>query len=82
MRMWGSTDERVPMMPRNRWRRIPGGRDVMVDDIAAFVDCIENEDRPLITAREAAQPIEILMAAFISAARNEEVQLPIPRNST
>ena len=79
MRMWGSTDERVTMMPRNRWRRLAGGRDVMVDDIAAFVDCIENEDRPLITAREAAQPIEILMAAFISAAQNEEIRLPIPR---
>ena len=45
MRMWGSTDERVPMMPRNRWRRLDGGRDVMIDDIAAFVYCIEN-DRP------------------------------------
>ncbi len=82
MRMWGSTEERVPMMSRNRWRRLDGGRDVMIDDIADFVNCIENEDRPLITAREAAQPVEILMAAFMSAARNEEVQLPIPRNST
>ena len=82
MRMWGSTDERVPMMPRNRWRRLDGGRDVMIDDIAAFIDCIENDDWPLITAREAAQPVEILMAAFMSAARNEEVQLPIPRNPT
>jgi predicted dehydrogenase len=54
----------------------------MIDDIAAFVDCIENDDRPLITAREAAQPVEILMAAFMSAARNEEVQLPIPRIQT
>ena len=80
MRMWGSTDERVPMMPRNRWRRLDGGRDVMTDDIAAFVDCIENDDRPFITAREAAQPVEILMAAFMSAARNKEIRLPIPRN--
>ena len=82
MRMWSSTDERVPMMPRNRWRRLDGGRDVMIDDIAAFIDCIENGGSPLITAREAAQPVEILMAAFISAARNEEIQLPIPRNPT
>ncbi len=80
MRMWSSTDERIDMMPRNRWRRLDGSRDVMADDIAAFVDCIDNQDRPLITASEAAEPIEILMAAFMSAARNKDIQLPIPRN--
>lgn len=81
MGMWSSTSERRIMMSRNRWRSVGGERDVMVDDIAAFIDAIEIGGRPDVTAREAAQPIEILMGAYVSAARGEEVSLPLPRNN-
>lgn len=81
MGMWSSTGGRRTMMPRNRWRSVGADRDVMVDDIAAFVEAIETDRRPDITAREAAQPVEILMGAFASAARGEQVSLPLVRDN-
>ena len=78
MGMWGSTARELKVMPKNRW--VPLQPEEGNADIRAFVDCIEQGREPIMNVQEAAAITEVILAAYASAARGEEVQLPLPRS--
>ena len=78
MGMWGASHPVYSPMPKRRW--VPfGSRDVMADDVAAFVEAIESGAQPDMNARRAAELTEVILGGFVSAARGEVVGLPLPR---
>jgi predicted dehydrogenase len=52
----------------------------MAIDAAHFVDCIDNDVEPDLNAAAAAGIAETILAGYESAARGEEVSLPLPRD--
>ena len=56
-----------------------GSGNVMADDVAAFVKAIDDGTQPDMNAKRAAALTEVILGGFISAARGEEVSLPLPR---
>ncbi len=45
----------------------------------AFVQCVEDGHEPDVNPRVAASMTEVILGAYASAARGEEVSLPLPR---
>ena len=78
MGMWGASHEAYSPMPKQRWAAMPGPN-TMALDVAEFVDCIEEGREPAVSPRVAASLTEVILGAYVSAARGEEVRLPLPR---
>ncbi len=78
MGMWGASHPAYAPMPKRRWTALRSGS-VMADDVAAFVEAIDTGVQPDMNARTAASLTEVILGGFISAARGEEVTLPLPR---
>ena len=78
MGMWGASHPAYAPMPKQRWVAL-GSRNVMADDVAAFVRAIDDGVQPDMNAKRAAALTEVILGGFISAARGEEVSLPLPR---
>ena len=78
MGMWGASHEAYSPMPKRRWVAMPGPN-TMALDVAAFIDCIEEGQEPAVSTRVAASLTEVILGAYVSAARGEEVRLPLPR---
>ena len=80
MGMWGASNPRFEPPPKRRWVGPYEERSTMAADVAAFIDCIERGREPQVNAEVAASLLEVLLAGYISAARNEEIALPLPRD--
>ena len=48
-------------------------------DLSLFIDCIEYDKDPEVSLADAAKVLEVLFAAYRSAATGEVVRLPLPR---
>ncbi len=80
MGMWASTQRESNVAPKRRWVSAGGERPGLIDDVAAFVDCLERGEEPVLTAKKAAPMVEVILAGYVSAARGEPVKLPLPRD--
>ena len=72
MGMWGGTT--VDAIPKKTWKTV-GGPDWIKREFQAFVDAIENDTPTEMTAELAAHSVEIIMAAYRSAATGRMVEL-------
>ena len=79
MGMWGASMPAYQPHPKRRWVGLHDGQNPMAADVAEFVDCIEQGREPAINAEVAASILEVLLAGYVSAARGEVVELPLPR---
>ena len=79
MGMWGARSPVFEAIPKRRWVNVSADVFPMAEDVAAFVDCIEQDREPEMTARVAAPFTEVILAGYASAARGEKVRLPLPR---
>ena len=79
MGMWFGREPEYVAMPKRRWVSLDASRDTMVIDAAHFVDCIDNDVEPELNAAAAAGIAETILGGYESAARGEEVSLPLPR---
>jgi len=82
MGMWRPSSPQYAPKPKRRWVALTEAENVVAMDIAAFIDCIDEERRPPIDAQAAAANLEIVLAGYVSASRNEPVKLPLPRTSS
>ena len=80
MGMWEARMSKYESMPKRRWVRLNEGQIPMKDDVAHFLDCIENDREPELNAVAAASIVEVILAGYTSAARDEPASLPLPRN--
>ena len=81
MDMWGSTQRRHAVAPKQRWVPMGGDRRrSQYDDVVAFIDCIESGREPDMNVREAAALVDVILGGYVSAARGEPVRLPLPRS--
>jgi predicted dehydrogenase len=71
MGFWQSTQEAPGTRPKEHWLPVVAG--ARRGDAAAFLDCIEQQRDPDVTAADGAALVETLMAAYVSAARGEPV---------
>ena len=79
MGMWSSTQAESKVMSKKRWVALNDQSRVMAGDVAAFLRCIDQDREPEMSARCAAQLVEVIMAGYRSAAKGEEVRLPLAR---
>lgn len=79
MSFWSSTQKAPENRPKQVWVNIQKELHKPVNDVSRFVDCIESDKESDMSARESAEVVEVLMAAYISASKGDVVQLPIPR---
>ena len=61
-------------MPKNKWKSI-SGQDWIKEEFTAFVDAIDKDTPTEMTAELAAQSVEIITAAYRSAASGQVVTL-------
>ena len=92
MGMWAASHPAYAAMDKRRWvtfgdtgKKIVGlpnrsSGNVMADDVSAFVTAIEEDAQSEMDAKAAASLSEVILGGFVSAARGEEVKLPLPRN--
>jgi predicted dehydrogenase len=79
MGFWTSTQSEAGLRKKGTWQSILGsGR----SDASYFVDCLDAGRESEMSAAEAAQATEVLLAGYRSAATGEVVTLPLPRHST
>ncbi|MBN1190571.1 MAG: Gfo/Idh/MocA family oxidoreductase [Dehalococcoidales bacterium] len=71
-RLWGVSDEPI----RSLHFQLPVGSSFAVQE-SHFVDCILNDRQPLITGVDGARALEMVIAAYRSAASHEPQTLPI-----
>jgi predicted dehydrogenase len=76
MAFWQSTQDEVHVRPKRTW--LPMGP-AAKSDAAYFLDCLDAGQDSEVNAAEAALSTEVLLAAYLSAARNQLVTLPLPR---
>ena len=77
MGFWRSTQLRGGVTPRPEWyvpETVPAR-----SDQSLFVDCVEQDREAEVTAFDGAKIVEVLFAAYQSAATGEVVSLPLPR---
>lgn len=72
MGMWASTLAALPVQKAAYEPLFPDARHV---DVAAFVDCVTAGRQPEVTARDGVHHLEILMAAYRSAATRQAVRI-------
>ena len=80
MGMWPGRAPEFQAMPKRRWVSLDRAHHTMEIDVAHFVDCIDNDREPEMNAAVAASLTETILAGYVSAARGEEVRLPLPRD--
>ena len=80
MGMWFGREPEYVAMPKRRWVSLDPSRDTMAIDAAHFIDCIDNDVEPELNAAAAAGIAETILGGYESAARGEEVSLPLPRD--
>ena len=80
MGMWGATSPEFEPPPKRRWVQLDVDKGLFDNDVAAFVDCIEQGREPEMNAKAAAPLTEVILAGYMSAARGEVVKLPLPRS--
>ena len=80
MGMWASTQRESNVMPKCRWVTLAAEGRGLVDDVAAFIDRLEEGREPEMNARAAAPLTEVILAGYASAARGEVVALPLDRD--
>jgi predicted dehydrogenase len=73
MMMWRSTAVAGGNPPKRGWDVLANETNWYPLDIKRFVDCLETGARPDITVEEASLSLEVLMAAYQSAASNSTV---------
>ena len=78
MGMWEASHPAYAATPKVRWVPMPAPN-TMDLDVAAFIDCIEEGREPDVNAGVAASLTEVILGGYVSAARGEEVALPLPR---
>ena len=64
-------------MAKRRWMTTFDDRGTMVQDVARFVDCIEEDAEPVMNPAFAAPFTEVILAGYRSAATGETVALPL-----
>lgn len=79
MGMWAASSPRFQRLPKQRWVPLSGPASLMARDVAAFVDCIEQGREPEMNAAAAASILEVIFAGYLSAARRQEIALPLTR---
>lgn len=79
MGMWRSTQQEAGVQPKRRWQPLFDEAQVMAEDVAQFVRCIEEGRRPVMDPRTAAPLVETIMAGYASAAWGRWVDLPLPQ---
>lgn len=80
MGMWASTNAEVDTMPKNRWVLLNDDSMVMHNDVNVFIDCINTDREPIMNAAAAAPLTEVILAGYISSARDQSVTLPLSRD--
>ena len=81
MGMWAATQRESGVMPKRRWATMYDERAGLADDIAAFIECLDQDREPEMNARAAAPLVEVILAGYVSAARGEKIKLPLPRKA-
>ena len=71
--MWGSTQTKSTGPPKRQWVSVSDAQGR--DEIASFVDCVENGVESEMNAEMAAPSISVITAAFQSAASGKVVQI-------
>jgi predicted dehydrogenase len=79
MGMWEPSHPAYGAPPKQTWTQLPLPN-AMALDVDAFVRCIEEGREPDVNPRVAASMTEVILGAYASAARGEEVALPLPRS--
>ena len=79
MGMWASAQRESGVMPKRRWVTPGDEGAVMPNDVAAFIECIEQDKEPVMSAMFAAPFTEVILAGYMSAATGKEIKLPLPR---
>ncbi|MBI4306866.1 MAG: Gfo/Idh/MocA family oxidoreductase [Chloroflexi bacterium] len=73
MAMWSSTQREVRPRPKNQW--LPIEEFTQEADIRAFLDCLDRRSEPEMNARVSVHHIEVIMAAYRSAASGKPVTI-------
>lgn len=81
MGMWGASSSEFQPLPKHRWMGMDEGSNVMTSDVDSFINCIEEGRQPEMNAEAAALSLEVILAAYVSAARGEAVSLPLPQTT-
>jgi predicted dehydrogenase len=78
MAFWASTTEASGGRPKRTW--LPAAP-APASDASYFLDCLDAGRESELSAVEAADATEVLVAGYTSAARGEVVALPLPRRA-
>lgn len=73
MAMWGSTARETKPRPKDQW--VPFEEFTQEADIGVFLDCLEGDEEPEMNARDSVHHIEVIMAAYKSAAKGRPVNI-------
>lgn len=77
MAFWSSTQEEMGALPKVAWIPAQDAR----DDIHHFIDCVQRGEASDVDCGVAAHVLEVLLAAYRSAAEGGEVRLPLERQA-
>ena len=80
MGMWAASSPRSRRRPKQRWATLSDPITPMSRDVTAFIDCIEQGREPEMNAAAAASILEVVFAGYLSAARGQEISLPLARS--
>ncbi len=78
MGMWEPSHPAYVAPPKRTWSPL-SLPNAMALDVDAFIRCIEEGREPDVNPLVAASMTEVILGAYVSAARGEEVSLPLPR---
>jgi myo-inositol 2-dehydrogenase / D-chiro-inositol 1-dehydrogenase len=73
---WQSTQEEMHLMPKRAWVPLSTAGP---SDASSFLDCLDANRESELSVAEAALAVEVILAAYKSAASGEVVSLPLPR---
>ncbi len=79
MSFWSSTQKATEARSKGTWVNVQKKTHKPTNDVSRFIDCIELGKESEMSARESAEVVEVLMAAYISASKGDVVQLPVER---
>ncbi len=73
MAMWSSTMRETKPRPKAQW--VPFEEFTQEADISAFLDCLDRDEEPEMNARASVHHIEVILAAYESAAKGKPVEI-------
>ncbi len=76
MGFWTSTYK--DSIPKSSWVTL-NINEHFSNDVSKFIDCIESDCESEVSAIDGSAQVEVLMAGYVSAAKGEVVDLPLPR---